>query len=511
MSGSTSAPSLGELAGRPPGDPALIDSRRSITWGELEERTNAMANGLLALGAVPGDHVTLVAGSRAEYFEALLGAWRAGMVFTPTKTGSTVRELDHLLTDAGTTVVVTDRAAGREAAADHGLALVDLDDLEGWLGRQPTTPQPYDRGGWKMSYTSGTTGRPKGVVGQTAGARPFAEAFRAAAGWATLARLPGEGTHLFVSGVFHGAPLTFGLGAFARGATLKVERWDAATVLADLADPDVTSTIMVPTMFRQLLAVGDPTQAAPPAPGLQTIFHGGEPCPVALKRAMIEWFGPVLVEYYGFTEGGLTLIDSPEWLRRPGSVGRPDARLRVSIRDARGEELAPRAEGTIYFESASGAGRFTYRNDPNRTADAYVGNAFTVGDIGWLDEDGYLYISGRHADLVVAAGINIYPAEIEDALSDVPGVADLAAVGGPDPERGEAIVLFVAITEGADETAVRAALAERATERLARYKWPARVEVRAEIPRDATGKLLRISLRDELWAGHQRFAGSRRN
>jgi long-chain acyl-CoA synthetase len=506
------APALWELSGRTPEQIAIVDDRRSVTWGELEDRSNAVANGLLALGARPGSHVTLVAGNRAEFFECLLGAWRAGMAYTPAKTGLTVPEIDFLLTDAGSAVVVADRPAAREAAAARGVPLLDLDDgFEAWLASQPTTRQPYQRCGWKMAYTSGTTGRPKGVVPTGVGTVPFAEAFRGIAAWAKVAGLPGEGTHLFVSGVFHGAPLTFGLGAFARGATLRVlDRWNAAGALEALRDPSVTSTIMVPTMFRQLLALPDVDRDRTPAPGLQTIFHGGEPCPVAVKQAMIRWFGAVLVEYYGFTEGGMTVIDSDEWLRRPGSVGRPTAGLRLSIMDDAGRELPAGSEGTICFAfapSPDGANRrFSYRNDPERTAAAYLGDAFTVGDVGWVDDDGYLFISGRRADVVVAAGVNVYPAEVEDALADTPGVADLCAVGGPDEARGEAIVLFVALEPGASPDRVRAALTDRAATALARYKWPARIEFVPRIPRDATGKLVRTGLRADLWKDHSRFA-----
>lgn len=204
------APALAELAGVSPDAVALDETGdgigpagrgyRSVTWAELEARSNAVGNGLLSLGCQPGSHVLLVAGNRAEFFECLLGAWRSGMVFTPAKTGLTPPEIDYLLTDAGTAVVVTDRPAAREAAARRGLPVLDLDDnFEAWLARQSAAPHPPTASGWKMAYTSGTTGRPKGVIPPGAGSTPFPEAFRGTAGWAKLAQLPGEGVHLFLS------------------------------------------------------------------------------------------------------------------------------------------------------------------------------------------------------------------------------------------------------------------------------------------------------------------------
>jgi long-chain acyl-CoA synthetase len=173
-------------------------------------------------------------------------------------------------------------------------------------------------------------------------------------------------------------------------------------------------------------------------------LHGGEPCPTPLKAAIADWFGEILVEYYGFTEGGITTIGADEWRNRPGSVGRPIAALEIQILGDDGERLPPNAEGTVHFASAAKPNYFVYQGDQDKTDRAFTGNAFTVGDVGYVDDDGYLYLCGRLADIVVSAGVNVYPAEIEQALTDVPGIADLCAVGAPDPERGEAVVLHAA-------------------------------------------------------------------
>lgn len=490
---------LWELASRAPSDIAVDDTTHSLTWGELDERTNRFGHALESL-APPGSHVAIVAGNRLEFLEAVIGAWRAGYVNTPLKSSWTAREIDQVLEDAGTKVVVTDRDAARAAAAERGIAVIDFDaGYESLLAGASAAPLPADRCGWRMSYTSGTTGRPKGVVRAGVETTPFPAAWAASTGYAEMLQLPREGVHLFGSRLFNGAPLTFGLAALAHGARLRImPRWDAVEALALLGDPEVTSTVMVPTMFRQLLALPDVDRSRPAAPGLRTLLHGGEPCPAPVKRAILDWFGPVLIEYYGFTEGAMTFADSAAWLARPGTVGKPMAGLDVCVVDDHGSVLPPRTEGTVAFVPAEGERRFRYLNDDGKTDAAHVGGAFTVRDVGWVDEDGYLYISGRAADVVITAGMNVYPAEIEDALADVPGVADLCAVGAPDEERGEVVALFVTLLPGADEPSVRAALDAAAADRLARYKRPATTLVVNEIPRDPTGKLLRAPLRDSL-------------
>jgi len=500
---------LHRLAGVAPTAIAVEDGVGQLSWAELDRRSTLVGNGVEALGAIPGTHVAICVSNRTEFIEASIGAWRAGCSYTPVKTGWTAREIGDVLDNAETRVVVTDREGARAAASERGLPVIDLDaDYEGWLAEQSDAPLTGERFGFKMSYTSGTTGRPKGVRLPGSGTTPFDQAWAGLAYWAEVQQLPGEGAHLFVSRLFNGAPNTFGMGAMARGATLRIMRsWDPAAALAALAAPDVTSTIMVPTMFRQLLALPGVDRSVRPAPQIVTILHGGEPCPIPLKEAIADWFGEVLVEYYGFSEGGFTIVAPEEWRSRPGTVGRPIGGMTVKILDADGHEVGPHTEGTVYFQPPPGR-TFSYQNDSAKTAAAYRGDAYTVGDIGWLDEDGFLYLCGREADVVVSAGVNVYPAEIEQALFDVPGVRDLCAVGGPDDERAEAVVLFVALAAGTDSDTVLAALDAAATERLAGYKRPRTTVVVDDIPRDQTGKMLRRVLRDPLWEGHDHFAAS---
>src|SRR4051812_27932642 len=490
--------SLAELSGVAPDATAVEDGVRRLTWAELDARSLAVAHGLERLGAQPGTHVAVCVSNRVEFVEAVLGAWRAGCAYTPVKTGWTPDEVGAVLDDASTRVVVTDRDGARAAARSRGVPVVEVDtSFEEWLAQQDASPID-DRCGYKLPFTSGTTGRPKGVVMSGSGTTPFSAGWQGIARYAELLDLPGDGVHLFVSRLFNGAPQTFGFGAMARGSTLRIlPRWEPRAALAALASDDVTSTIMVPTMFRQLLSLPDVDRTTPPGPNLRTVLHGGEPCPVPVKEQIAAWFGEVLVEYYGFTEGGLTVVGPDEWRSRPGTVGRPLPGMRVRILDSAGHDLPTGEAGTVYFESAAGR-RFSYQGDDSKTAGAHHGDAFTVGDVGWLDDDGFLFLSGRAADVVITAGVNVYPAEVEQALSAIEGVADLCAVGVADDVLGEVLALHVVLAPDADEEKVRTALDQTAEQRLAPYKRPRSVAVVASVPRDETGKLLRRVLRDQL-------------
>jgi long-chain acyl-CoA synthetase len=500
------APPLWQLTGRRPEDLALEDERRRLTWRELDERTNAVGHGVEAMGLTPGDHVAVVVGNRAEFIEVVLGVQRAGMVVTPLKTSWTPNEIAVVLADAHSRLVVTDVEAARSAATGSHIPMLDIDGFEPWLAAQDRAPLPGDRRGWRMSYTSGTTGRPKGVVHAWSGQSPFSEAFIRSTGWAEAARLPGDGTHLMASQLFHGAPLTFGLAALARGAPMRIlPRWDPSEFLRAVAE-GAASTTLVPTMFRNLLSLSDGERRGANASSLRTVLHGGEPCPPDLKRRMVDWWGPVFVEYFGFSEGGMTLATTEDWLARPGTVGRALPHQEILVLDAEGRRLPAGSEGAVHFRFLDGS-RFTYFGDQAKTEAAYgPDGAFTAGDIGWLDDDGYLYISGRRAEVIVCAGVNVYPAEVEAVIDAVDGVADVAVVGGPDPERGEQVVAFIVPASGTTGDDVMSAVEAAANEQLAGYKRPRRVVVCDEVPRDPTGKLLRTRLRDTLWEGRSGFA-----
>ena len=508
------APRIFAINGADPRAVALADPRRRLTWLELESRTNAFGRGVEALGVPPGSHVMLACSSRVEFIEALIGSLRAGMVVTPVKTSWTADELGYILDDAGTRLVVGDVPNARAAASARGLPVLDVDQgptgegFERWLARHDDAPLPRERAGMRLSYTSGTTGRPKAVVRVNDVARPWCEAFAASAAFRGVLEVPTTGPHLNVSALFHGAPLAFSLALMACGAPLRIlGRWTAEGALEALAE-GVHSTCLVPTMLRQLLALPDELRRGFSAPALNCVLHGGEPCPQPLKRAMVEWWGPILTEYYGMTEGGLTVATSAEWLARPGTVGTAKLGMALEILDDQGCPLPPRHAGTIHFRSPRGRA-FEYRGAPDKTAQAYsAGGAFTVGDVGFLDEEGYLFISGRKADVIVSGGVNIYPAEIEDVLHGLPEVRDACVVSAPDEMRGETVWAYVVLTEGAldDAAAALARIEAAAGEQLAGYKRPRQYFLRDKMPRDGTGKLLRHVLRREAWGDRSAFA-----
>ncbi len=489
---------LAMLAGREPDDLALEDDTHLVSWAELDRRTHAIGRGLLAAGASPGDHVGLVCTNRTEFVEVMLACFRAGLKMTPIKTNWTPAEITHVLDDAGSTVVVTDVAAARDAAGGRPVIWIG-DDFDAWVDAQDSTPFPAGGTGYRIPYTSGTTGRPKGVERTADSQSTFEQWWTSSSLGAQGLGLPRDGKHLVVAQLFHGAPLAFCLGALAHGAPLRIlGRWDAEASV-EVFNDGVTATIMVPTMFRQLLGLPDHRKAALDHSRLVTVLHGGEPCPVPLKQRMIEWWGPIFTEYYGFTEGGMTMCDSAEWLARPGTVGTPIGDLTIQIVDDDGQVLGPGEPGTVYFRRPEGR-YFRYINAEDKTDNAYNdAGFFSVGDVGYLDEDGYLYLSGRSSEVIVAAGVNIYPAEIEDVLFAVDGVADACAVGGPDPDRGEQVVVYLAVVDGYTPEEVTAAIDDACGQHLAGYKRPRRYIIRPTIARDPTGKVLRTQLRDELW------------
>ena len=489
---------LAELARREPDELALEDDSHQLTWAELDRRTHAIGRGLLAAGASPGDHVGLVCSNRTEFVEVMLACFRAGLKMTPVKTNWTATEIAYVLDDAGSALVATDLPAARDAAGDLPVVWIG-DDFDAWVDAQDPTPFPAGGTGYRIPYTSGTTGRPKGVERTLDSESTFEQWWEFSALGAQGLGLPRDGKHLMVAQLFHGAPLAFALGALANGAPMRIMgRWDADRAV-DVINDGVTATIMVPTMFRQLLALPDELKANLDHSRLATVLHGGEPCPVPLKHRMIDWWGPIFTEYYGFTEGGMTLCSSTDWLARPGTVGTPIGELVIQIVDDDGEVLTPGEPGTVYFRRPEGR-YFRYINADDKTDDAYNdAGFFSVGDVGYLDEDGYLYLSGRSSEVIVAAGVNIYPAEIEDVIFAVEGVADACAVGGPDPDRGEQVVVYLAVADGRRPDEVTAAIDAACTEHLAGYKRPRRYIIRPAVDRDLTGKVLRTKLRDELW------------
>jgi long-chain acyl-CoA synthetase len=347
--------------------------------------------------------------------------------------------------------------------------------------------------GGTMLYTSGTTGRPKGVYRRRPPpAHLGAPVMRAAA------VDPTRDLALCTGPLYHAAPLAFNLALplLLGMPVLLMERFDAEETLRLVETHRVTHTHMVPTMFHRLLALPEAVRARYDLSSLRFVLHGAAPCPVHVKQALLEWLGPVVYEYYAATEGGGTFIGPKEWLERPGSVGRPVDGEQLVVLDGEGKELPPGQVGTVYIRAPE-VGRFEYFKAPEKTDGAYRGDLFTMGDLGYFDEDGYLFLTGRSAELIISGGVNVYPAEVDAVLLMHPAVADAATVGVPDPEWGESVRAVVRLEPGyarGPELAER--LREHCRAHLAGYKCPRGIDFAEALPRNEAGKLQRHKLRE---------------
>ena len=485
---------------------ALIDpDGRTTTFGELRARVNRVSHALRALGLGQGDVVAAMVHNSAEFYELALAVGQIGLYLVPINTHLTSAEVEFIVADSGAKVVVAhaDLAARLDLAGPDKFAVDGAPP--GWrpysqLGGSPEDPSTMSEG-VIMGYTSGTTGRPKGVRRDLSGQPPGA-AIQVMQGFMSLFGLrPDDGVHLVVAPLYHTAPSFFSLAALHLGHTIVWHRkFDAEATLRAIEQHRVTDSHFVPIHFVRILRLADDVRTRYDLSSLRTLIHAGAPCPVDVKQRMIDWLGPLVWEYLGATEGLVSLIDPREWLRRPGTVGRPLPGVTVKLLDDDGHEVPPGADGTIYFSPTGGD--FRYHNDPAKTRASRVGPLHTVGDLGRFDTDGYLYLLDRRTDLILSGGVNIYPAEIEQHLHAHPAVADVAVIGVPDPEWGQSVLAVVQPATGAapsDDLARE--LLDHCADGLASFKRPRRIEFRADFPRTPTGKLLRRELRAEFAGG----------
>ncbi len=508
-----------EKARTHPNDLALADERQTISWSQLDEVLNRAANALLTSGLMPGQRIGVFANNSAETVLAYLAGLHAGISSIPINFHLTAEEVAYILKDGSVGLVFVGpetAAVGVQAAAMAGVDQVvgwrstadGVIGWDGWLAKAsaaapPTgqAPRPF------LHYTSGTTGTPKGaetppnMFARTETVAGFFDALKEQAAVAS----PGPG--LAVGPLYHTGPLG-SVRQLGGGKPLVVMgRFDPEKVIETIDRYKISSTLMVPTHFQRLLTLPHEVRARHDVSSLMAVFHTGAACPRDAKRAIIDWFGPVLVEAYGGTESGTTnIITSEEWLRKPGSVGKTLPPFELMVIGEAGETLGPNAVGQLYFRDTTGRG-IIYHNDAEKTAAAHIApGVFTLGEMGYADDEGYVFITDRVSDMIVSGGVNIYPAEAELVLVRHPGVADVAVIAVPNAEMGEEVKALVMAADPAAPPAA-AELDAFCREHLAGYKCPRSYEVVADLGRNAMGKINKRSLMRPYWPTDRTIGG----
>ncbi|MGI5130144.1 acyl-CoA synthetase [Pseudonocardia sp. CA-107938] len=507
----------GKFAATTPDKPAVVmsDTGAALTYAELEERSVRLSRVLWDAGLRPGDDVALLAENSLHTYEVFWAAMRSGLYLTAINNHLHPDEITYILDDCGAKALVVSAAMGEVATAvvdatpgvglrlAFGGQVAGHGDYAAALAAASAEPLPEQPRGRDMLYSSGTTGRPKGVKAPLPGV-PVTDGGDLLLGlFGPLYGFADDTVYLSPAPLYHAAPLRFGGMIHQVGGTVVVmPRFDPGAALAAVERYRVTHSQWVPTMFVRMLKLPEGVRSAYDLSSHRVAVHAAAPCPVEVKRQMIDWWGPILEEYYAATESiGLTVIDSSTWLAKPGSVGR--ALLGVlHVCGDDGQELPAGEVGLVHFERD--VFPFAYHNDPERTAAAAHPEHptwATTGDVGYVDEDGYLFLTDRQSFMIISGGVNIYPQEIENALTLHPAVLDLAVIGVPDPEMGEQVKAVVQPAPGAvPGPELEAELLEFLRARIAGYKVPRSIDFSTDLPRTETGKLQKHKLRDRYTA-----------
>jgi long-chain acyl-CoA synthetase len=498
-----------------PDKPALImaGSGETLTFAQLESASNRGAQLLRRLGLKPADHIAVMMENHPLFFEVYWAAQRAGLYFTPVSTHLTAEEAAYIVNDCGARLVVASPAVAQAASrlpqlaprVEHFLAIGDVPGYGAWqreVAAMPDERIPDEVGGHNMMYSSGTTGRPKGIKVPFAGnpitaVIPILKTFTDAFGYGA------DTVYLSPAPMYHSSPLGFApLIQRMGGTVVMMEKFDAEQFLACVERYKVTHTQVVPTMFVRMLKLPEEVRSRYDLRSMRCALHAAAPCPVPVKEAMLEWWGPVIYEQYSGSEGvGNTVIGPHEWLQHKGSVGRPlMGAIKIVAED--GKEQPVRQPGMVYFATNR---QFEYHNDPVKTREAINAQGWaTLGDVGYLDEEGFLYLTDRKAYMIVSGGVNIYPQEAENVLSGHPQVADVAVFGVPNPEFGEEVKAVVQPVDIAQAgPALERELIAYCRQHLSSIKCPKSVDFEAALPRQDNGKLYKRVLRDRYWAGRE--------
>ncbi len=507
----------------------MAGSGRSLTFAEFDANANRVAHLYRDAGLQRGQHVAMLMENNLRYFETMSAAERSGLYYTAINSYLTPEEVAYIVDNCDAEVFITTaakldvaRAAVEQLQAEGSTKLerllcVDLEEAspvggagqtglafepyDAALAAYPSTPIADEQLGAAMLYSSGTTGRPKGILRDLPDAHP-GDALPVMDFVARFLFGMREGmVYLSPAPIYHSAPQASVASALRLGATSVImERFDPEQYLRLVEEHRVTHSQVVPTMFSRMLKLLDEVRAKYDHSSLEVIIHAAAPCPVQVKQAMIDWWGPIIQEYYGATEAnGFTFCTSPEWLEHPGTVGKPILGT-LLILDDDGNEVPQGEIGTVWFD---GATNFTYYHDEAKTAESRdeTGTRSTVGDVGYVDEDGYLFLTDRKTYMIISGGVNIYPQESENLLVTHPKVFDAAVIGVPNEDLGEEVKAVVQLMPGIEPSdEVAAELTAFCAEHLARFKVPRSIDFEAELPRLPTGKLYKRLLRDRYWA-----------